>query len=179
MSMKPFGDIVILSFQDSNKYAGLITLPLLRKLLDEDNITLSATLTGLPETPRKKTPRKETSGMQPNEATVRIVVHGLKRDGFALGNSLSDADLYLQHPTAAECGRDLEYCNPHYLVRPGSQIPQLDQLAISSSTPDAISSGILSEVNKNQLMQVFDLACEDSISSLVVPSDRLSSTLKA
>jgi len=176
--MTSFGDIVKLKYQDSTKYAGIITSPVLRKLLDDDNIKLSATLTGVLSYPPKVTSKK-TNQPSSRECAVRIVVHGLKRDRFVVGNLISDAGLYLQQPSAADCDIDVEYCNPHYLVRPGSQMPKLDQLSISPDTRISASSEVLGELNKSRLLQIFDLANDEGISSQFTSSSRLSSTLKA
>ena len=177
VNVKPFGDVLKLNFQDSGKYAGIIKLPAMRKLLDECDIQLSATLTMSP--PASVTaPKNNTKQPDPQECVVRIILYGRRQDRFTVGNLLSDADLYLQQPSAIECSNDVEYWNPHYLVRPGCRMPELDQLSISTPQSTTPPAEVLSEVNKSRLMRIFDLANDEGISSEVKPSNRLRSTLK-
>jgi hypothetical protein len=86
--------------------------------------------------------------------TARIVFSGLKEDQTRVGKVLSDSHQFLQHPYAEECG-ELEYCNPHYLVRPGASMPKLQGTAsfVSASTKPSSS---LNELSKNRVLQVFD-----------------------
>lgn len=184
VSIEPFGDVLKLIFKDSGKYAGILGLPVLRKLLDEGQIKLTGTLmlSPPPKLPKKKAERysskKKAEQYSPRESTVRISVYGVKQDRLTMGNLLSDAGLYLQHPLVEECGTDLEYCNPHFLLRPGSQMPDLAQLSISPDTPTRTSSEVLTEVNRNRFIQLFDLANDDGIRLHFQPSCRLSSNLK-
>ena len=169
----------MLAFQESNKYAGIITIPILRKLLDNDNIKLSATLVSSLSI-SAKSKRKKTNQPEHNQTAVRIVVYGLKRDRHDIGNFLSDGGLYLQQPFEIECEMGMEYCNPHYLVRPGSRMPRLSQSStfLIPEAPTSASERVLSEANKNRFMQIFDLANHDSIYSQILPSCRLNTTLK-
>lgn len=177
VSIKRFGDVLKLNFMDSNKYAGLITLPVLGKLLDEFNVKFTATLATSASQP-KQTPDKKNELHQPQDPTARIILYGLKSDGRAIGNLLSDAGLFLQQPSATECDREVEYSNPHYLVRPGSQMPKLAELSLSLDTQNAATPEILDEVNKKRFMQIFDFANDVGICPQITPSSRLSSTLK-
>jgi hypothetical protein len=177
VDLKVFGDMVKLVFHESNKYAGIIRIPVLSKLLIEDNVKLTATLIGSSPLPKKSSTRKAREQWS-YDYTARIVVYGMLRDRVAVGDLLSNADLYLQHPSVGEYDENVEYCNPHYLVRPGAQLPQLGHFSTLSQTETAASSHTLTESNKNRLMQVFDYANDDGISSQVIPSSRLRSILK-
>lgn len=55
------------------------------------------------------------------------------KDTAKIGVILSDDGLYLQHPSPAQYGLELEYHNPHYLVRPGSEMPKLEELSLFSA----------------------------------------------
>ncbi|KAF2792116.1 hypothetical protein K505DRAFT_408838 [Melanomma pulvis-pyrius CBS 109.77] len=181
VSISCFGDVLKLRFLDSKKHAGLITLPVLGRLLNEFNVKFTATLAA-PATQPKPEPYKmyrPREMYQDQDCTVRIIVYGLKSDGRAIGNMLSDAGLFLQQPSATECDREVEYSNPHYLVRPGSQMPKLEELSLSSDTRNATTPEILDEVNKNRFMQIFDFANDVGIYPRITPSSRLSSTLKS
>ena len=94
-----------------------------------------------------------------------------------MGNLLSDAGSFLQQPSASECDTTVEYFNPHYLTRPGARMPTLnDSVGVLE---EAGMTEILDEVNKNQLMQIFDHAdANDYLPSQIIPSPRLRSTLR-
>jgi hypothetical protein len=162
---------------DSDKYAGLISCSVLGTLLDEVNVNFIATLaTGTHQS--NGGIGKISKLDRPQERAVRIVIYGLKDDRYTVGNMLSDAGIFLQQPSVTECDRDTEYCNPHYLVRPGSQMPRLDALSICTDTRNAAISDQLDEVNKHRFMQIFDTADGKEIRSHIRPSGRLASTLK-
>ena len=179
VNIRPFGDILKLHLQDSNKYVGLLTLPVFSMLLSKFSVRFIATLVASQSPPYQASGREKVKNSVPTQDySARIIVYGLKRDKSAVGNLLSDAGLYLQQPSAAECGREVEYCNPHHLLRPGSQMPKLDELSISSDVRNVPTSETLDEVNKNRFMQVFESANDITISAQIIPSPRLRSTLQ-
>ncbi|KAH7359599.1 SNF2 family N-terminal domain-containing protein [Pyrenochaeta sp. MPI-SDFR-AT-0127] len=180
--MKPLGGLIKLSFQDSDEYAGILGLPALRKLLDEVTISLSTTL-HRSSTGRNGTLRRKTNKPQLCDCVLRIIVRGSMDQRYSIGNLLSEAGLYLQHPSATEIESDAEYSNPHYLVRPGSQMPTLDRLSINeeentASAPSSASER-MNEMEKSRIMQIFDLASDNEIVHEVAQSNRLKSTLKS
>ena len=143
--MRPYNDIIKLYFQDSIKYAGLLALPALRRLLDEFNVKLRATLIASRSEPSPTTVKNTKNHFTSHQCSVRIVVYGLKKEKSGVSELLSNATLYFQPPSATECGTDAEYCNPHYLVRPGCQLPVLDELSISSDTRTSKASETLND----------------------------------
>ncbi|KAK5057892.1 hypothetical protein LTR84_011893 [Exophiala bonariae] len=178
VKIKPSGDILKLYFQDSNKYAGLIALPALCTLLDKFLIKFSATLITSPSNSSRTTVKNNKNSFMSHQCSVRIIVHGLKTEKSAVGELLSDAGLYFQHPSTTECEPDVEYCNPHYLVRPGCQLPALEDLSISSDTRIKTASETLGEVEKGKLLRVFDSTSDFGVPSQIRASQRLRSTLK-
>lgn len=177
VTLRRFGHIIKLSFQDSKKYAGIVTLPVLGKLLDEFNVRFTATLSASASQPSQKRGREKTKDLaRPQECSVHIVVYGLKRERSAISNVLSGAGLYLQQPSLAECDRDIEYSNPHYLVRPGCEMPKLE--STSSDVGNEVSPARLDDVKTGQFMQLFDLADNNGIRPEIKPSPRLRSSLK-
>ena len=179
VSIAAYGDMLKLSFQDSNKYAGLIASPVLSMLSKDQCTQLSATLTaphGKQDQASKKTKSHNTYSQR--ECSVRIIVYGLASERVKVGNLLSDAGLYLQHPSPSEYDRHVEYINPHYLLRPGSRIPELEQLSTVSDSGAQTPSESLDEANKSRLMGIFDLADEVGVSLAVEPSRRLRSSLQ-
>ncbi len=112
---------------------------------------------------------------------VRIVVHGFKKETVVIGDLLSDAELFFQQPSMEKCGRDIEYWNPHYLLRPGAQMPNLEDLSISPEGCSTPAGEALEEAEKNKFMRIFDDASDlgdPGVCYLTTPSPRLRSTLK-
>ena len=178
VKIRPCGDILKLYFQDTNKYAGLLALPALCSLLHNFLVDFSATLIASPSKPSPTRVRNIKVGAATHECSVRIIVYGLKSEKSAVGKSLSNSSLYLQHPSATECRPDAEYCNPHYLVRPGCQLPELEELSISSATRTKEASETLNEAEKSKLLRVFDATEDFGVASQLIASPRLRSTLK-
>ncbi|KAF6783886.1 transcription termination factor 2 (SNF2 family domain-containing protein) [Colletotrichum sojae] len=172
-----------LYFEESNKYAGIVTVPALSKLLTAYTTKVTATLS-TPQAPRATTDSRkkgnDTSKYRKNlEFPLRIVVYGTMEESSEIGKLLSDAGLYFQHPSTSELNMDVVYFNPHYLARPGAGMPRLDELQISSSNDsDAKSVGILDETSKARLMRVFDSADDEGITPTATASPRLQSSLK-
>ena len=182
VDLSPSFNMLRISFQKSHKYAGLLNSPTLAALVKDKRVKLDAMLSARkkvynPSSKKNKALKStELRYSVPAEHDLRIVVYGLSTDRVALGNLLSDAGLYLQHPSTTEYERSLEYVNPHYLLRPGDQMPSLEHL--STSDRDASSqSEILDEVHTNRVMRIFDLVDDVQSLTTVTPSQRLRSTL--
>ena len=178
VKIQPCRDILKLYFQDSNRYAGLVALPPLCSLLDKFLVKFSATLIAPPSKPSPTKVKDTKPRFVSHECSVRIVIHGLKSEKYAVGELLSNSSLYFQQPSATECGTDAKYCNPHYLVRPGSQLPVLEDLVISSDTRTKDASETLDEVEKSRLLRLFDSTDDFGVAVQVIASPRLRSTLK-
>ncbi|KAL9096861.1 MAG: hypothetical protein Q9165_000825 [Trypethelium subeluteriae] len=174
-----FGDMIKLSFQDSKKYAGIITLPILGEILQEFNVKFAATLvTFVSQLGKSRSKKSMRNSQKPQSRSARIVVHGTQCEKSAVGNMLSDAGIYLQQPTAAECDRSMAYANPHYLIRPGSQMPDLEGFSSSTDDRSIPVPEKLNELEKGRLMRIFDFANADNLRPHITPSRRLSSCLK-
>ena len=172
------GDMLKLAFPDSNEYAGLVVSSALSTLLTDWRIQLGVTLTAPYDNQDKGSKKaKSRESHLPQECPVRIVVYGCESQRVGVGNILSDAGLYLQHPLPSEYDRTVQYINPHYLLRPGCQMPDLEHLAIDSDSGVQKSSAPLDEANKSRFMHIFDLANVVEESSAIEPSPRLRSPL--
>lgn len=121
-------------------------------------------------------PRRQSQYIR---ATLRIVVFGFMSEEQAVAKTLSDGDLYLQHPSLSECDCQVPYFNPQYLLRPGGSMPKLEDLTISGRRrPVSGAHDTLSEVEKTQLLQIFESAHDPDATFGVRPSPRLQSVLK-
>ena len=127
--------------------------------------------------PNKASSKQKALGSR--ECSVRIVIYGLEKEKLNVGRLLSEANIFLQHPSAAECRNGIKYCNPHYLLRPGSTMPQLGNLSLSDDPESSLKHDELDEVDMARLLRIFDCADIDGsrVSTAAKPSPRLRSTL--
>jgi hypothetical protein len=170
--------MVKIKLQSCSKYAGLIRLPVVRKLLDDTALQISATLIKSTPDPSESIGKKGPALW--HSSTARIVLSGLQEDRSRVGRLLSDSHQFLQHPHAGECG-ELEYCNPHYLVRPGASMPILQDTHTFNSTHSSKALDSLSELKKSRVLRIFDrvgLGCDESNSVHNWNSRRLKLELK-
>ena len=174
VNLRCFGDILKMNFQDTNKYAGVISTSGLTQMLNEHNLKFEATLTA----PSQQSRGAKKDAALSKECVVRIVVYGQASERIAVGKAFSKAKLYFQQPCITEYDRKMVYSNPHYLVRPGSKMPELSTLVIDSDTRSTADASKLEEINKNWLTKLFDTANDDGIRVQVLQSPRLFSRLK-
>ncbi|EHK42066.1 hypothetical protein TRIATDRAFT_172559, partial [Trichoderma atroviride IMI 206040] len=107
----------------------------------------------------------------------RIVLCGFSTDQIAIGNVLADAGFYFQHPSSLEYGSKMQYCNPHYLLRPGSQMPALETF-VETNSDRRMEQKLLDESTKGRFMNLFDEAGDIDTKTTAEPSSRLKSTMK-
>ena len=166
------GEFLKVYVEESNKCAGVFISPVLSQLLEEFPVTITAIL----EAP-KCSKDKKVAVTSAEQCPLHMVLYGLQTDKIRIANLLSDADLFLQHPL--EYDMHVLYDNPHYLVRPGSCTPSLRGMASASAAASVVSSKKeLDEMEKNQLLQVFNSAHCNNIVCAETPSSRLRSSLK-
>jgi hypothetical protein len=138
-------------------------------LQERAKVSFTATII-LPETRRQS---------QYVRATLRLIVFGFMSEKQTVAKTLSDGDLYLQHPSLSECGSQVPYFNPQYLVRPEGSMPKLEDLVITSrSRSGGGTRDALTEVEKNQMLQIFESAQDPDAAFGVRPSSRLRTALK-
>ncbi|RSL59357.1 hypothetical protein CEP54_007308 [Fusarium duplospermum] len=181
VDMRPCGSFIKLYTLDSSKYAGIITEPALLTLLAAHSVKINASMIAPESHSSKGKAKRKDSSMELSslESTLRIIVYGAMRDSTNVGNLLSSVGLYFQQPSPRDVQQldlDAEYFNPHYLVRPGCQMPRLEDLVTSSD--DLTSTTCLDEAAKSQLMGIFDVAGDLAIKPTTTPSSRLRSRLK-
>jgi len=168
-----------LSFQDSGKYAGILALTSLNKLQEEFSINYAANMIASGSRKSQRAASiKATMLNSAHDCSVRITVYGVKSEGKYVGQLLSDAGLYLQHPSAAELYRHVDYWNPHYLLRPGSQMPKLETLSIYPDAKDVTTTDSMDEAHKSRFMQIFNSANDPNSHLNPTSSPRLKSRLK-
>ncbi|RYP13394.1 hypothetical protein DL767_010752 [Monosporascus sp. MG133] len=178
LTMKRFGEAFMLHLVDSRKYVGILMEPALIRVLEDYTVQLEAILvvSGSPLPQGKARLKSKLPQLEPIHS-VRIVVTGLKHEKSAVGNVLSEAGLFLQHPSANEYDGQLEYCNPHYLLRPGGTMPDLQHFALDNPPREAHQFRPLSEAHKSRYMKIFDSADAKYVPMDAQASPRLKSIL--
>ncbi|KAH0541601.1 hypothetical protein FGG08_003949 [Glutinoglossum americanum] len=170
LSTQMCGSLLKFYYEVSNKYAGLVDSPTLSRLNQDFLVTLAATLIA----PKREKEQKQR--LRPREIAVEIVIYGFHEDMDAVGNSLSEGCLYLQHPK--EWDTRVVYVNPQYWIRPGSQMPKVEGMSFVAASSFAPCRESLDETRTNQLLRLFDCANGPTIYSEVRPSHRLRTHLQ-
>ncbi|KAK3983814.1 SNF2 family N-terminal domain-containing protein [Cladorrhinum sp. PSN332] len=164
-------NIIKLTLQGSRKYAGLVDSFGLVQLLREFSVMAVAALQV--SEPKKNEKRSQ---FNPKNATLFVVVYGLREEAVGIGRFLSEHGEYLQHPVMYD--KTLEYTNPQYLLRPGSSMPKLDTSAILEAPRSRAPAPTLNDESKGEILHLFDCAVGPTDFSEITPSSRLSTTLK-
>jgi hypothetical protein len=153
-------------YKENDEFVGLLISSGLGLLLEKFSVHLTATFA--PEPPKGA------------EGLTRIVIYGLVTDKDAIGKHLSSAGLYLQHPKLSEYDQSMEYFNPQLLLRPGANMPRVEDLNMNAEDESSPSPTTLDEASKGRILRVFDLANSGgAVAPEVTPSPRLKSTLTA
>lgn len=107
---------------------------------------------------------------------INIVVYGHPQDSELVGESLSENNIFLQHPQYKE---DLAlYKNPQYLVRPGEEYPNIECMEIEPSSSWTEPSDERWTLSENRLESVFESAQGPETYSVVEPSPRIRTDLQ-
>ncbi|KAF5573492.1 helicase-like transcription factor [Fusarium pseudocircinatum] len=161
VSLREFGGITKLSLVETGAYAGILEDSFPPDLLHRPSVKLSALLTA--------------------PASLRVIISSNIEEAAEIGTLLSNNELFLQHPSPRDIEYfelEIEYFNPHYLVTPGSRMPQLEDLAIEYNDSTSTVSTVLDEQKKGQLIGVFDTAADLYVRPTTEPSPRLKTRLK-
>ena len=178
------GQYLKLLTQDSAKYAGVLKAPVICDLMSKDVVQLKGTLVlnqslsnerGSIKTAGKRSKVRQEGARTARHYLLRIVIHGAKEVRGMVAQILSEGGLFLQHPSLGECGRDTDYSNPHYLLRPGARMPALQELSYDLDADEATEPNGSGDVALARLARVFDTidGYGDETASSIVPSPRL------
>lgn len=108
---------------------------------------------------------------------VEIIIYGNKKIGGQIGRTLSDAEIYLQHPRY--CSDHAKYDNPHYLKFNHSRKPDLPQQLCHSlthpnnlgqSAPNFQLSALLNSLDQHENLADGEIDCRIKTSLLRYPS---------
>ena len=183
VDLKPFRGILMLRSKISGVHAGILNDSRLTNALFQFTFRRDATLfiSEVKDTrgTSKREVRKHAPAKAAREYSLRIVVHGDWDDKEILGRLLSNAGSFLKHPCVTEVIPGTRYDNPHYLLRPGAEMPRLKHLHldIADDSPTQTEPG--DEISKSRFLRIFDTAEADGNDVIVnaSPSPRLRSSL--
>lgn len=185
VKLKKNGDIFILHTKTSDTYVGILSDTRMVKTLTKLPIRLDASLL-ISEDQQMKRSASLKSKQHPRADSarkyiLRIVIHCLRSDKETVGDLLAENDLFLQHPYAEEVLPEVEYDNPHYLLRPGAQMARLKDMSLENERDSSVQSGPGDEMSKSNLLWLFETAATDdeavAVPTTTMASPRLRSTL--
>ncbi|KAI0550442.1 SNF2 family N-terminal domain-containing protein [Xylaria curta] len=157
VKLKSFGSIFMLRERNSGSHLGILNDSKLVSVLNQLSLRLDATLlvseTKVTKEKRKSQRRKGTATEPTKECSIRIVLYGLRDNKEAIGSLFSDAGFFLQHPSAAELIPGVQYDNPHYFVRPGAEMPKLENLQLDDMNDD-VQTEMGGEISKSRFMRI-------------------------
>lgn len=170
MNVQVLGDVLKLFGGHPNHHVGLLNSPPLGKLAREFTVTFSAKCEKTKETKDKR----QSLGYK--DTLVHIVLYGLHEDLNAVGNALSEGGLFLQHPT--QCDASVPYRNPQYLISPGTEMPQIEDLANGSLSTMTIVNQSLDKERTSEVFQAFETVDGPARFAPAEQSPRLRTNLK-
>jgi len=183
VTLKPLGGTLILQGQNSNTHTGILNNTGLINALYHHPLKLDATLiiSDSKEVGEKAKAQIKKSGPSKaaREYRIRIVLYGLRNHKEAIGDLLSDACFFLQHPSITEVIPGVQYDNPHYLLRPGAEMPKLKHLH-QHAAEDIAPAQSVDEISKSRFLRMFETTVADEGALTMVnisPSPRLRSAL--
>lgn len=186
VNLKAHGDIFILQTKALETYVGILGDSRVVSTLTGFPLRIDATLLISEDTISKQRakskPTKHTSAESARQYALRIVVHGLRCDKETIGDLLADADLFLQHPSADEMLPEVKYDNPHYLVRPGTEMTRPKDLQLEPYDDDkgSVQGKQEHRFRNSELLRLFETVFTDDGAVKVpniLPSLRLRSSL--
>ncbi|KAF5532217.1 SNF2 family domain-containing protein [Fusarium mexicanum] len=150
--------------QNSNRRIAVVVSNALFRLVNEFAVTLTANVCG------KKPPVVYTSmkkGQTVSEmdgikfCSLRIVIYGFLLQKDQISAILAQDELFLQHPGKNEFDRNVKYLNPHYLLPPGQNMPEVEKLTTYACCPRWSSHSrelqtSMPEHEQNQILQIFN-----------------------
>lgn len=176
VTFRASGNVLMLYRESSEKYAGIVNSSVLCKVLRDFTTRFKATL--IPEVQPETVSKGKKVESICRKFSIRIVVFGLEEESRDISIILADNDLIFHHPSLEEC-EAIKYDNPHYLRRPGSDMPSLESLSLSSDLGPQKEPAGLDERKKAQILQIFDSTDRVIAENKAAPtsSPRLRSTL--
>ncbi|KAI0399412.1 SNF2 family N-terminal domain-containing protein [Xylaria palmicola] len=169
VKLQRFGSSFLLHAASSGVYVGSLSNPKLVSALSRLPLRLDASLfiSDVKEAAKdsgdcaRKSRQKRCGTVEvTREYILRIVLHGLQDVKEITGALLSDAGVFLRHPSADEVIPEVSYDNPHYLRRPGAEMPKLEYLHLDS-VPESTESESADRTNSGRLTQILETAQAD------------------
>ncbi|KGO66086.1 hypothetical protein PEX1_020520 [Penicillium expansum] len=170
VSIQVFGDVLKMGDDKTNRKFGLLHSPALAKLAREFTVTFSAKC----ETTKEQKGKRQSLGYK--DTPVHIVLYGFCEDMSAVEETLSEGGLFLQHPTEGDAS--VPYRNPQFLMPPGTEMPQIEDLANGSVSAVTKVDQSFDEKWASEVFQAFEGVDGPAEFAPVEPSPRLKTMLK-
>lgn len=166
------GDLLKFHLPKSDNYVGLLQSRALTRLAENFEVSFSPVL----QKPGEDT---KPSIYGPRKVKMHIVIYGILTEFDAVGSSLSDDGLYLQHPSQFD--DSVPYQNPHFLLPPGFEMPNHKSTKIvhCPSLTDTDDCGDhLDRKKLHAVLRTFDCANGPATYTKFGPSLRLKTQLQ-
>ncbi|KAB8270460.1 SNF2 family N-terminal domain-containing protein [Aspergillus minisclerotigenes] len=173
------GKVVRIDLNANHDSIAVLVSETLSHLVTEFAVTLTATVCG-----KRQESNAPNGVMGRMFLSLRIIVYGFMQQKDAVADTLAEGNLFLQHPGETEFDRSVKYVNPQYLLGPGQELPRVEELSVSTCCAphgphSAQVRGPLSEIEVNQVQQIFDTAAtSNEVTSLPQVSSRIVTELK-
>ncbi|KAH7333257.1 SNF2 family N-terminal domain-containing protein [Rhexocercosporidium sp. MPI-PUGE-AT-0058] len=172
--VEPDGPLLKLSATKRAKHVGILVAPLLGELTQRYRVTLTTT----------PVPAEHQRGRDPDNSTtysqqpIWVLVYGFSSEQGEVAKALSQGNLFLQDPYSDQMDPRVPYTNPQYLLRPGTSMPEISELAILHNERSPMVAGILSESEKDRILQIFQTETRTFDISGIQQSPRVQTLLK-
>ncbi|KAM5360851.1 hypothetical protein ACJZ2D_013480 [Fusarium nematophilum] len=173
--------------KDSSERIAVVLSDALFRLVNEFAVTLTATVCGRRQRvfDGREGPERAIAKMPGTKVcSLRIICYGFLQQRHDVADILAKGDLFLQHPGPAEFDRAVKYLNPHYLLPPGEDMPDIEKLSIyTCCAGQGARSGAprdaLGEHEQSQIFKIFNTTFQgDGAMATIEPSPRLVTKLK-
>ncbi|KAJ5175561.1 Helicase C-terminal [Penicillium canariense] len=170
VDLQVVGDVLKLSGGSPKHNVGLLHSQALGKLAHDCKVTLSARC----ERPKQEKASRMTLGHK--DTLVKIVIYGLLDETDLVNSILSDGDMFLQHPRQGDTS--VPYRNPQFLVAPGTEMPQIEELDTGNLLHSTDLDRALDNPWSSEVFQAFDTVDGPATFAAVEQSPRLQTKLK-
>ncbi|KAF4452090.1 hypothetical protein F53441_5022 [Fusarium austroafricanum] len=181
------GRLLRVQEETSNRRIAVMISNAFFQLVNECAVTLTANVCGK-KPPVVYTSKEKVQTLSELDGvkfcSLRVIVYGFLQQKDEIAAILAKDELFLQHPGKTEFDRSVKYFNPHYLLPPGQDMPEVEKLTTyaccsrwSSKSRELQPS--MPEHEQSQVLQIFNTAYQPKGAlKMIEPSPRLVTKLK-
>ncbi|KAF4944314.1 hypothetical protein FSARC_14703, partial [Fusarium sarcochroum] len=174
--------------ESSRKQITVVKCDTLARVMRKFTVTLTATVCTKQQSMFSASDTKRRNAFHIESTSfcyLRVVVYGFLKEMKDIATSLAEDCLFFQHPGEMEYDRTVKYKNPHYLLPPGEDMPDIESLSVyTCCAKRGGRSGevrnSLAELDQDQIIRVFNTAYQAKEALRTIePSQRLATKLKS